>query len=79
MPENYKPSARKVEEDITLYKRERFEHHMSQADKGRITRKMAIKAMEDECNWADLEDASPTQELSPEQMQRLLDGTEEPL
>lgn len=41
-------SPRKIEEEVRNYKRERFEHHMTEADEGRVTREMAIKALEQE-------------------------------
>lgn len=47
MSEEWK-SPRKVEEEVRNYKRERFEYHMTQADEGKITRELAIKALEQE-------------------------------
>ena len=45
--DNWK-SPRRVDEEIKLYQRERFEIHMRRADIGSTTRELAIQAMRDE-------------------------------
>ena len=41
-------SPRKIDEEIRLYQRKRFEDYMSMADIGLISREMAIRAMRNE-------------------------------
>ena len=41
-------SPRKIEEEITAYKRERFEDYMCMVDRGEITQGLAIAALTDE-------------------------------
>lgn len=41
-------SPRKIEEEVRLYHRKRFEDYMQLADAGIITRELAFRAMRDE-------------------------------
>ena len=46
-------SPRKVEEEITLYKRERYEYYMTMADSGLMTPEDAALAYQDELDNPD--------------------------
>lgn len=48
-------SPRRVEEEITLYLQERFEHHYQRMETGEITREEMVKAMQEETSYAELE------------------------
>ena len=50
MAETFK-SPRKVEEEIKQYRRDRFETYMEAADRGEITRELAIAAFRDEDSY----------------------------
>lgn len=41
-------SPRKIEEEVTAYKRTRFEYYMLEADEGRLPRALAITALREE-------------------------------
>lgn len=53
MAEQFK-SPRKVEEEITGYKRKRFEDYMLDVEKGKITLALACAALRDEVAYTDL-------------------------
>lgn len=55
MGEQWK-SPRKVEEEIRQYLMQRFEYHYKRWENGEITREEMIQVMNDETNWADLEE-----------------------
>lgn len=50
MAETWK-SPRKIDEEIKEYKRKRFETYMEMADRGEITRSLAIQAFKEEDSY----------------------------
>lgn len=59
-------SKRKIEEEITNYKRKRFEDYMVMADNGALPRALAIAALRDEISYSDeltLPDPSASEQL----------------
>ena len=47
MTEEWK-SPRKIEEEIKLYKRSRFEFYMEEVDNGKLERELALAALREE-------------------------------
>lgn len=65
-------SPRKIEEDKKLYKRKRFESYMGMADRGELSREMAIVALRDEIAYAGELDIDMTQPIDTQAIQGML-------
>lgn len=63
-------SPRKIEEEIRLYQRKRFEDYMELEDVGMLTRELALAALREEL--AVVENDCPTEAIDTNEITRLL-------